>query len=262
MIISSPDKLIGCAWRLLCCLTHHDSECVWAWVCMRVGSFHCVWMYSDRAWVISGLISMWKRACLWRVGGGCGDNVPQPGALRTGRGGWPALAALMTGTVVWKSSVRGLLQLLNPHVCLLRPHSEPRVPGRPWSPSCPGTRQRIKVAQPTSIVVWCLLSLGWLIRDIHSSIVLSCLPTWAQCRQECVCVCGVRIQYKLFVVSEDIWLCEKCVGVCAYWVQIFPYFWKSYSISIMAQMIYSHFVFVVFPDLKIPFLPGLFILFF
>ena len=44
MIISSPDKLIGCPWRLLCCLTHHDSDCVrvcvQAWVCMHVRSFH------------------------------------------------------------------------------------------------------------------------------------------------------------------------------------------------------------------------------
>lgn len=28
MIISSPDKLTGFAWQLLCCLTHHDRECV------------------------------------------------------------------------------------------------------------------------------------------------------------------------------------------------------------------------------------------
>lgn len=191
---------------------------VYECVCVYRPDFVCVWgpltvldcTVKERGWSLGS--SAYERELVYGgLEGGCGDSTPHCFA-RLGWEGWPALAAVMTGTMVWKSSARALFQSQNPHVCLLRPHSEPRVPGLQWSPSCPGTRRRIKVAQPTSVVVvWCLLYLGWLIRDIHSSIALPCLPTWAQCRHGCVCVRGVRVENNLFVLSEDIWEACRCV---------------------------------------------------
>lgn len=132
----------------------------------------------------------------WR--GECRDKVSQPGALTSGVG-WPPLPALTTGTVMWKSSVWGLFQLL------MSVLSEPRVFELHWSPFCSGTRRHTKAASAHQCHgTVCLFSLGWLIHDIHSSFALSCLLTWAHCSHECVCVC--------------VCLCVMCVltAICLY----------------------------------------------
>lgn len=175
---------------------------------MRVGSFRSVWMYSYRAWVILGLISMRKRARLWRDWGGNVEiKCPQPGALTSGVG-CPPLSALTTGTVMWKSSVWGLFQLL------MSVLSEPRVFELHWSPFGSGTRRHTKAASAHRCRgAACLFSLGWLIRDIHSSFALSCLLTWAHCSHECVCVC-LFMCVNVWCVC---WLQSVCVEIWLVW---------------------------------------------
>lgn len=111
MIISSPDKLTGFAWQLLCCLTHHDRECV-----HRPESV-CGWGPFITFTVIECGWSLGSSACERELSsggleGGCGDKIPHSGDLRSGWRVWPVLAALMTGTIVWKRAIRELFQLL------------------------------------------------------------------------------------------------------------------------------------------------------
>lgn len=80
--------------------------------------------------------------------GECRDKVSQPGALTSGVG-WPPLSALTTGTVMWKSSVWGLFQLL------MSVLSEPRVFELHWSPFGSGTRRHTKAASARGVVARC-----------------------------------------------------------------------------------------------------------
>lgn len=214
MKISSPDKLIGCAWRLLCRLTHHDRECVHRpeSVCVWGPFTLCECTVIERGWSLGS--SACERELVSRgLEGGSGDKVPQPGALSLGWGGCAGC------TNDWNDGVKERCPGTPPtaDVCPLRLHSEPRVPGLHWSPPCPGTRQRIKAAQPTSVVVRCAYFL-WADSSVTFTPASPLLPAnlgtmrawmrmcvWSACRVQSLCaICG----------HMTVW--EVCRCLCLY----------------------------------------------